>query len=170
MPVSARTDWNHRIIGSLAVASLALSAGAFASSRGPRPAPSSNAPAGSSSSCDDLAREVQLLRARVDAIPPPAPAIDSSLVARIAALEARRSTLPVALPSVATPLAPTGAPRYVALDVSQAGLRVQQLPDGSLSVQNTDPAQTGKTFVIQAQRADGTKESLVVTAPPPSAR
>lgn len=156
----------------LALAAAALLLGAYAAFGRPTPAPA----AASECACDDRAirRELDELRAGLAAVkaqnaPGPAAALAlQSLAQRIAALEAGRPA-DAAAPA-GSELPPSQRPnerRYVKLVAPNPAIAVKQMPDGSLSVRNTDPALTGTTMSVQAQTADGATETITVTVPAP---
>jgi hypothetical protein len=57
--------------------------------------------------------------------------------------------------------------RYVSFEPPTNALRVTQDEDGNLQVVNRDPQLTGKYFIVQARRADGTVDEVSVIAPAP---
>lgn len=64
-------------------------------------------------------------------------------------------------------LTPSGLPLYTHLSSNHSAITVQQVGDGSLSVNNTDPSLTGQVLTVQAITADGISHDVQLIAPPP---
>jgi hypothetical protein len=99
----------------------------------------------------------------------------ASLETRVARLEgptaATKPTASAAPPATAdTPppgLGKDAGMRYAKLVSPSPLVVVREGRNGSISVQNGDPALTGKTLTIDAVGTDGTREKIKVVVPPP---
>jgi hypothetical protein len=105
-----------------------------------------------------LEQEVRILRASLAQV-------------RVATTPVFATGAPAVSPSEPPPVAnaepPAPAPRYVRFEAPR-GLRIEASDNGAIAVRNDDPALTGKTVVVQAQRDDGTSEPVTITVPPPA--
>lgn len=157
-------------------ASLALVSAAFSAYLALSHRPAAGAPQAGACACDDAAlkREIEDLRREIRARSQ-APSGDTAkrVEARLAALETKSGVAPPppdpsGAPTATTTVLRDGTPRIQSFDVPSPAVKVQQSPEGSLSVINTDPSLTGKVMIITGHTEDGAAHPMSILIPAPS--